>query len=302
MTSFLCRASLAVVCLTAVAADAQAAPLPWIVDAARARRELAAGAQLFDVRPAAAYARGHLAAAQPLRWEDLSRKNPPTARGELASVAQLTRSLRALGVRSDRTILVATDPRHGWGEDGRVVWALRSAGHAKVALVDGGVPALTRAGAKLVRGAAPTVTSSTFRVRPTTRWRIGTAAVRERLAQNKPRFVDTRELREYRGATPWGEKRGGHLPGAVHLYFKDLLGSDGRLLPRATLRARLERLGLKRSTPIVAYCTGGVRSAWLVALLVQLGYRDVKNYDGSLWQWSAQPAATHPLTTAAAGK
>jgi 3-mercaptopyruvate sulfurtransferase SseA len=30
-----------------------------------------------------------------------------------------------------------------------------------------------------------------------------------------------------------------------------------------------------------------VRSAFVVAVLAQLGYRRVRNYDGSFWEWAA---------------
>jgi thiosulfate/3-mercaptopyruvate sulfurtransferase len=285
-------ATLATVSLDATAARAKG--LPWIVSAARAKRALAKGALLLDVRGAKAFARGHVAGSQRARWQRLSR------RGRLASRARLQRELRALGVRANRAVLVAGDPARGWGEDGRVAWTLRSAGHRSVALVDGGIPALKRAGMKLVTvkpfiGCGKTMpTSFTVRINP--RWRVDRAAVQKRLKRKRTRFVDAREAREFRGATPYGERRGGHLPGAAHLHYKALLQRDGRLLPRSRLLAKLKAAGVaNRRQPIVAYCTGGVRSAWLVVVLAHLGYRDARNYAGSMWEWAAKPAASHPL-------
>jgi len=36
----------------------------------------------------------------------------------------------------------------------------------------------------------------------------------------------------------------------------------------------------------VTYCTGGVRSAMAWVLLRDAGYQDVRNYDGSWWEWA----------------
>ena len=44
-------------------------------------------------------------------------------------------------------------------------------------------------------------------------------------------LLDVREPREYAGETPYGESRGGHVPGAKHLFYKALLESDGKVLP-----------------------------------------------------------------------
>ena len=74
-------------------------------------------------------------------------------------------------------------------------------------------------------------------------------------------IIDTRERREFDGETPYGERRGGHLPGAVHLHYRDLLDSEGQLLGRDEVRKRLVALGVSQDRQTVVYCTGGVRSA-----------------------------------------
>ena len=38
---------------------------------------------------------------------------------------------------------------------------------------------------------------------------------------------------------------------------------------------------------MITYCTGGVRSAEAWTMLRALGYADVRNYDGSWFEWSA---------------
>ena len=284
------RVALTILTVALLGGDALAASSsPWVIGPAEARRALARGALLLDVRGAAAFRRGHVPGSQRVSWRQLSR------RGHLASKAALKRALSALGVRRNQAVLVAGDPAKGWGDDGRVVWTLRSVGHDKAALVDGGVPALRGTGVRLTTGAPGRATATRFTVRLRRRWSISVGEVKKRLGDKTTAFIDAREHREFRGATPYGERRGGHLLGALHLHYRSLLDKRGRLLPTATLRRRLRALGLKKTTPVVAYCTGGVRSAWLVVVLRHLGYTRVRNYAGSMWEWAALPAATHPL-------
>jgi thiosulfate/3-mercaptopyruvate sulfurtransferase len=47
---------------------------------------------------------------------------------------------------------------------------------------------------------------------------------------------------------------------------------------------------------VIAYCTGGARSALLSELLRAEGI-DARNYDGSMWEWSAD--AARPLVKGA---
>ena len=45
--------------------------------------------------------------------------------------------------------------------------------------------------------------------------------------------------------------------------------------------------GITADKLIVPYCTGGVRSGFAAAVLAELHYPRVANYDGSMWEWSA---------------
>ena len=64
------------------------------------------------------------------------------------------------------------------------------------------------------------------------------------------------------------------------------------LHPNATLKNRevivsaLEEHLLQADKEVICYCTGGVRSAWLYFVLKYVGYKSVRNYPGSWWEWS----------------
>lgn len=269
----------------------------WIVDAAQAKVLIDGGALVWDVRPKRAYMWSHVEGAVHVTWQEFS-KEKGADHGELLAAGKLQSRLRAKGVGAKRAVVVIGDPLGGWGEEGRLVWMLRAAGHERAAFVDGGFDALKALKVKTERGGANEVAKGDFTIKAQPSYSADAKRVGALMKQPGAVIVDTRERREFEGKTPYGEARGGHVPGAVHLYYKDLLGKDGRLLPKAQLEARLSAAGLKKGQPVVAYCTGGIRSGWFVAVLRSLGYGQAQNYAGSMWQWAAAEAAQHPLESA----
>ncbi|MEL6555372.1 MAG: rhodanese-like domain-containing protein, partial [Cyanobacteria bacterium J06621_11] len=203
----------------------------------------------------------------------------------------LSQKIQDLGVSNEKPVVVFGNPPSGWGEEGRIVWMLRSLGHTQAVMVDGGIQAMSEAGITI-----PSVTPATmtFTIERNRDWSIQKNQLKTQLASDNLIVIDSREPREFSGSTPYGEQRGGHIPGAVNLYFKDLLDADGKLLPKQTLLNRFESLDITPETTIVVYCTGGIRSGWLAAVLISLGL-PAQNYAGSMWEWSASPADEYPL-------
>lgn len=79
----------------------------------------------------------------------------------------------------------------------------------------------------------------------------------------KPTLLDVREREEYRE---------GHLEGAVPL-------------PRGFLEMRIEETVADKSTPIIAYCAGGVRSLIAARTLKEMGYGHVTSMSGGYTAW-----------------
>lgn len=251
----------------------------WVVSADEAKSLIAQGATVLDTRGGLHF--GSIEGAVPINWKDFS-ATEPTARGNLlTNDAELSERLQAHNISTDRPVVVFGNPPRGWGEEGRIVWMLRSLGHTQAVIVDGGFQALTESETPL-----PTVISasdSRFEIRRNNQWNIEKETLRSQLNANNLVIIDTREPREFAGSTPYGEQRGGHIPGAIHLYFKNLLDSDGKLLPQQTILSKLEDLSITPDKQIVVYCTGGIRSGWLVAVLTSLGFQ-AQNYAGSMWE------------------
>ena len=98
-------------------------------------------------------------------------------------------------------------------------------------------------------------------------------------------MLDVRSQEEYDG-TSVRAKRGGHVPGAVHVEWTDATAGENVLRSAGELRAMYESRGVTPDKEIIAHCQLGIRAVhtWFVLKHV-LGYPNVKNYDGSWQDW-----------------
>lgn len=265
----------------------------WLVSADSARQMIAAGAVVLDARDPSLQKKEPLPGATNAQWMEFSKEAAPPAMGLLADDAILTEKFQAMGVSADTPVIAIGDTLNGWGEDGRIVWTLRSRGHKGAVIVDGGYHALVADGMPEIK--APDGAGDWVAVYDDS---LEATAEEVKIAMDKPNVVilDVREPREFEGKTPYGESRGGHVPGAKHLYYKDFFGEDGKLLEEGALRDKLASLGVSADSEVIAYCTGGVRSGYFTGVLQNIGIK-TQNYAGSMWDWSSKPEAEFPLTT-----
>jgi thiosulfate/3-mercaptopyruvate sulfurtransferase len=265
----------------------------WIIDAVTAKQLLDSGATLLDARGEIQPGQ-HLRGAVAVTWQQFSQEKPPNQGNLLTNDQALTETLQRLGISEDQPVVVVADPETGWGEEGRIVWMLRSLGHQQAVMVDGGYRALHRAGVPKQLVASPTGQPGNFVVNRSRDWEIQRDELKAHLAQPRVVVIDSRGQDEYEGETPYGETRGGHIPGAIHLHYREFLDEDGKLRSREEIVQILQTAGVSRSDQIITYCTAGIRSAWLTVVLSDLGF-NAKNYAGSMWEWSAAPVDRYPL-------
>ncbi len=239
---------------------------------------------LLDARSASAYNRGHIPRAMHVSW--LDHRDGWGRTGRLTNdLDALATQLAVLGVRNDRRVIVYGDAEQGWGEEGRIAWTLRYLGHHKVSVLDGGIAAWLQTEGEITRASTrPQTGDFVFSLDSTLR------AFADDVASgpaNGVVILDTRSADEWNGSRRYFPARTGRIPGAVHLEWKALLDDNGVLDKSSAAYARLRAKGLTTDRPVIAYCVGGVRSAFVTMALRELGFRDVRNYDGSWYEWSA---------------
>ena len=235
---------------------------------------------VIDLRPPEDFANGHIPGAVHLDlWGvSLIDTDPAPLKAFMWMIDHLF-NLR--GVTSGTSVVVY-DEQSGV-RAARAFWFLEYFGHPRVQLLDGGFGAWTRASLPVSREAAapPKSTwSGTPQDRTIATWRD----VRSRLGQPGVVLLDTRTDGEYDGTTVRA-KRGGRIPGAVHVEWTRNLGADGAFKPAAELRAMYEQAGVTPDKEVVTYCQGGYRAAHGYLALRLLGYPRVRNYTGSWKEW-----------------
>ncbi len=228
---------------------------------------------------------GHIPGSIRCSWKTATAGLPLD--GRLADPDVAAATYAGMGVRDDKPVLVVGDWDRGWGEEGRVAWDLDYLGHGDVRILLGGIHAWTGPRARLPAQPGPSSgANAVFSANPRDARRVSTPALRKALASERPPLViDARETGEFAGATPHGESRGGHIPGAVSLPWRWVLG-----LPPEARRVRFAAF-LADHDSIVVTCTGGVRSGFVVALLDEAGVGPVANHDDGMWGWARSDAA-----------
>lgn len=204
---------------------------------------------------------------------------------ELPPTADLVSLVERLGISNRSEVVLYGD----FLATARLFMTLDYLGHDRVAILDGGLDAWREAGLAVAAGSPPVTTAGRFQpaVRPgtiaTTEW------VQAHLADTTVRLLDARSPNEYSGDQPEeGVSRPGHLPGAVLLDWHTLV-EGSRFKPADQLRALVRRAGAQAGRTAVAYCRVGTRASLLYFVLRYLG-QPVRLYDGSLNEWSANPA------------
>ncbi|QCQ91564.1 sulfurtransferase [Rhodococcus sp. SGAir0479] len=205
----------------------------------------------------------------------------------------------ALGISATTDVVVYDRGSMTWAA--RFWWLLRSVG-IDARVLDGGLAHWQACGLPVESGSAvPAPTPGdgglVHDYRPVWADRADVLAVSEGRAPGT--LVCALAPAQFAGTEQSRYSRRGHIPGSRNLSAKSLLDDTGRVRDVAAVRAAADGVLVGASAPVVVYCGGGV-SACLAALgLVLAGYDDVRVYDGSLEEWSAD--ASLPLVTAPGG-
>jgi thiosulfate/3-mercaptopyruvate sulfurtransferase len=213
------------------------------------------------------------------------------------SIAML---LGNLGVTPETTVVAYAEDDNLYAA--RFVWTLRYHGHYKSFVLDGGYDKWVAEGrATAILPSAdpqPVAYKLSEDIGTFSQARADAEYVYTRLQNPAVIIWDTRRLSEFEG-TEVRADRCGHIPGAVHLDWTNLqtevngvkvLKSDEQIVKLLKVN------GMTADHEVLIHCQTGIRSSYATLVLLGLGYEQVKNYDGSWFEWANN--VTYPIVAA----
>ncbi|MDC8005830.1 sulfurtransferase [Aureisphaera galaxeae] len=259
--------------------------------------------KIIDFRKEQGYNDGHIDGAINIWRKDMEDTSYPYS-GMMASEKSIEALFQKLGIKNNDT-LVAYDDR-GSCEAARFWWVLGNYGFKNVKILNGGLDAWKEIGGAI--STQPTVletSSFTFKNEKSNTLFINKDSLRYvRATQDQLIVLDTRTENEFSGKRQKkGATKAGRIPGSVLIDWVEAVDFDnnGKLKSLEELKGIYAALGTDKNRPIVVYCHSGVRSAHTTFVLTELlGYKNVRNYDGSWTEWSHMehfPVETDSTTT-----
>ena len=240
----------------------------------------AAAPLVLDLRPPDQYAAAHIPTARHLDLWGVSLIDTDPA--PLTAFMWMIEHVLAVHGVDAATPIVVYDENTGI-RAARAFWFLEYFDHPSTRVLNGGFDAWQRAGLTITRDATPAPTTDWTGAREKSRlatWKD----VHSALGQDGTVLLDTRSDAEYCG-TLVRARRGGTIPGAVHIEWTRNLTADGEFKPPAELKRMYEGAGVTPDREVITYCQGGYRAAHSYLALRLLGYPRVRMYLGSWKEW-----------------
>jgi thiosulfate/3-mercaptopyruvate sulfurtransferase len=229
-----------------------------------------------------AYEGGHIPGAVRLDWTD---ELTDPVRRDILSNEDFAATLSRKGVRNDDTVVLYGGNNNWFAA--YAYWEFKLYGHANLKLIDGGRKKWELEGRTLTTD-VPERPATTYAANDAD---LSIRAFRDEVLEaiGKKNLVDVRSPDEFAGKIfapahfpQEVAQRAGHITTAINIPWSKAANDDGTFKSDEELTTLYREAGLDPSKPTIAYCRIGERSShsWLV-LHELLGYRDVKNYDGS---------------------
>jgi len=239
-----------------------------------------------------AYEAGHVPGARYLHLDEVlsAAKTGLNGRHPLPALDTFVEHVAALGVDNARQV-VACDNAGGMFA-ARLWWMLRWAGHADVAVLDGGIAAWKADGHPVSTDTPAAAPKGDFSRRQALVQTWGYEDIKANIDHAQRLVLDARAPDRFRGENETLDKIGGHIPGARNRLFKDNLGADGRFKPADQLRREFDAIsGGRAAGDIVHQCGSGVTACHNLLAMEAAGLHGAALYPGSWSEYSAQPGA-----------
>ncbi len=246
--------------------------------------------RLIDMSDDTQYQRFHIPGATHLPYAALNKQDK---RGVSFSAGKqhLIKILGLLGVQANDHVVIYDDM--GGLHAARLFWELEKLGHKKISLLNGGLVKWILSGKK-VTAKYPQTKATTY-ITSNKTGKNNTATLEQILKStfnDKNILLDVRSKEEYAGHPRY--PRSGHIPNAKWWEWSQSVNFENAFSMKNSkiLKKQLKQIGLtKLSTPVTLYCQSAHRASQSYFTLRELGFKNVKVYDGSMSEYSKVKSA-----------
>jgi thiosulfate/3-mercaptopyruvate sulfurtransferase len=216
-------------------------------------------------------------------------------RHPLPSLNRFAVVLQQLGIDKNSHVVIYDDS-HGANAAARFWWMLRSTGHARVQVLNGGLKAAIENNFPLSnQKLSYSATTEPYPCKP---WMLPLKQM-EDIKLNSPLavavIVDVRSNERFEGIHEPIDLVAGHIPGAVNIPFTENLDSKGLFHSADILRDKyLPLMKLQEANQITVHCGSGVTACHTLLAMDHAGFEIPALYVGSWSEWSRnnKPMAT----------
>ncbi len=244
------------------------------------------------------YLHAHLKGAIPVDLEsqlaDIKMNAANGGRHPLPDPQKFAKLVGGLGIDIESHVVVYDD-KNGANAAARFWWMLRSIGHNKVQVLNGGYDAAIRAGFPTSSGEEPVIKKDSYNVHE---WSLPTAKmgeVEKASCDNSFIVIDVREKMRYDGEYEPIDLIAGHIPGAINIPFTNNLNENGLFLSTEELKDKYTK-ALQGMNPknVIVHCGSGVTACHTILAMDSAGLTIPALYTGSWSEWSRNnmPMAT----------
>ncbi len=212
----------------------------------------------------------------------------------IPSASRLEGLIGGLGIGNDSHVVLATAAVDVFSaaEVARVYLIFRWLGHGAVSILDGGVTAWTADWENDIEVGAAAPEPTPFRAAPRGDMLADRRAVEAATAAGTP-LIDMRPNDHFLGINRAPVlSRPGTIPGSVNLPMSWIVVNEGlSFRSPGQLRHLWRAAGAPAAGPQIFFCNSGLESSvgWFAATVL-LGNPNARLYDGSLAEWTADPA------------
>ncbi|MFW0715635.1 sulfurtransferase [Pedobacter sp. N23S346] len=207
-------------------------------------------------------------------------------RHPLPTFEQFAQLLQKLGITAHTRVIVYDD-KNGGNAAARLWWMLRSIGHEKVQVIDGGFQAAVQTGFPTTNKIESPKSVGKYKVES---WNLPLSDLNEveKVAKTEDHMViDVRDASRFAGLTEPIDTIAGHIPGATNIPFTENLDTNGRFLASEILKEKYEE-ALRNAKPenVIIHCGSGITACHTLLAMDYAGLPIPKLYVGSWSEWS----------------